>query len=109
MNQYMQHTKYLCYRCNIIDTPKFIDIKKHYLRKNPCKKKSDVILLSDDQLLVMSLIPHYNNNHNIDISEIEYLSKSSIIINPPSSCSSIYQIKSTTRSGNNNIGSSGIN
>ena len=79
MNKYIPHTKYICYRCNSFETSKFMDIKKHFLRKNPCKKKSDIILLSDDQLLVMTIIPHHNENHCIDNDEIEYLSNSNKI------------------------------
>jgi hypothetical protein len=62
-----------------MDTLKFCNIKKHLLRKNLCKKKTDVILLSDDQLLVMSLLPYHNEEHSIDIQEINYLSESNII------------------------------
>ena len=75
----MPPSKYMCIRCDSYECKNFIDIKKHCLRKNPCKKKSDVILLSDDQILVMSLLPYYNDIHNIELTDLEHLSKSKLL------------------------------
>jgi hypothetical protein len=51
-------------------------MKKHYSRKNPCKKIKDVMFLSDDQLLVLSIIPIYNNMTSILENDISHLKKS---------------------------------
>ena len=72
-------TKYLCMRCNNYETRIFNDIKKHCLKIKSCSKRSDIILLSDDQLIVLTLIPYYNNKHLINIHETEHLSESNII------------------------------
>ena len=75
----MSHTKYICIKCNNFSTINYIDIKKHCLRKNSCTKRSDIILLSDDQILVLNLMPYHNNVHSIDINELNHLSNSNII------------------------------
>jgi hypothetical protein len=75
----MPPSKYICIRCDNYECKNFIDIKKHCLRKNPCNKKSDVILLSDDQILAMSIIPYYNNIHNIELKDLEHLSNSKLL------------------------------
>jgi hypothetical protein len=51
-------TEYLCKRCGIFKTKHFNDLKKHIDRKNSCKKTNEVMFLSDDQLLAMSLLPN---------------------------------------------------
>jgi hypothetical protein len=75
----MPQTKYICYRCNNFDTIRFTEIKNHILRKNPCNKKKELILLSEDQIFISTLMPYYNDIHSIDNKDIEYLEKSSII------------------------------
>jgi len=74
-------THYICANCCIMDTTKFSNIKNHFLRKNICRKKTDIILLSEDQILTMSLIPYHYDKHTIDSKDLEYLSKSNIISN----------------------------
>jgi hypothetical protein len=81
LNEQLCVNRYSCYRCCNFDTLKFFNIKRHLLRKTQCKKKSEIILLSDDQLLVMTLLPYHNSEHSIDIDSINYLSKSNIINN----------------------------
>jgi len=75
----MSNKNYVCMKCNNFECINFKEIKRHCLRKNPCSKRSDVILLSDDQLLVLTLIPFQNNEPCIDIYDLEYLSNSKII------------------------------
>jgi hypothetical protein len=65
-------------RCNNFETKIFFEVKKHCLRIRPCCKRTD-IKLSNDQLLLLSLIPYYDNEHSISINELEYLSNSDII------------------------------
>jgi hypothetical protein len=66
-------TCYRCNRCGVFETNKFCDIKKHCIRKNPCKKKNDYIFLSDDQMLALTLIPFQNNLHIINENDINHL------------------------------------
>ncbi len=72
-------TSYICMRCNKYDTKIFYDMKKHCLRRNPCKKRSDIILFSDDQLLISTLLPYYNGIHTASIDEIKSISSINII------------------------------
>ena len=71
--------KYKCTRCCNFETPLYFDIKKHFIRKYPCKKNKLNMFMSDDQLLCSSLIPFYDNVHKLDLSEIEHLKNSKII------------------------------
>ncbi len=75
----MTTLEYICMTCNIYKSKKFNEIKNHCLRKIQCRKRSDIMLLSDDQLLILSILPYYNNNHSININEIKHLEKSNII------------------------------
>jgi hypothetical protein len=68
---------YTCKRCGLLTTNNYNDFKKHLNRKSPCKKKYDSIFFSDDQLLVMSLIPNYEKNKSLN--EIEHLNNSNIL------------------------------
>ena len=72
---------YKCARCFNYNTSKFSNIRNHVMRKTKCKKISDIILLSNDQLLVLTLIPYHYGKHSIKIEDIEYLSNSNIICN----------------------------
>jgi hypothetical protein len=72
-------TIYKCNRCNIFETGRFGDIKKHLFRKNVCKKNEKNIFLSDDQILCMSIISYYKNIHNINEDEIKLLKDSNIL------------------------------
>jgi len=75
----MPPTKYICYRCDSYDTLRFNEMKKHICRKSPCNKKKELLLESDDKILVSSLMPYYNDVHSIEITDIEHLSNSDII------------------------------
>lgn len=70
---------YNCKRCGILKTKHLNDFKKHLNRKNPCKKTNDVMFLSDDQLLVLSLIPYTNDKSNILLDETIHLKKSNLL------------------------------
>ncbi len=71
---------YNCIRCNRYETTIFTDMKKHCTRKRPCIKRNDVILMSEDQILVMTLIPYIDNIHQVSIDELNHLSKSNIML-----------------------------
>ncbi len=72
-------TLYVCIRCNKYETKIFCDIKRHCLRHTPCKKRNDVMLISEDQQLIMTLMPYYNNSHSIEYNDLDHLSNSNII------------------------------
>jgi hypothetical protein len=75
----MRPTKYICRRCNDFNTIRFTDLKKHIFRKSPCNKKKELLLISDDQILISTLMPYYNDKHSIEQKDIEHLSNSDII------------------------------
>ena len=54
-------------------------MKKHFNRKSYCKKNCKYMFLSDDQIISLSLIPYYNDNHNITEKETDHLKDSNII------------------------------
>jgi hypothetical protein len=60
-------SNYLCKRCNFT-SKNFTDIKRHTIKN--VLKKINVYNESDDHLFILSLIPYYNNNQNIDINNI---------------------------------------
>jgi hypothetical protein len=72
-------TKYKCIRCGVYEKTIFSDIKKHLNRKNLCNRNNDSIFLSNDQLLVLSLIPFHNNIHSVSDNDILHLQHSNII------------------------------
>jgi len=72
-------TKYKCIRCGVYEKTIFSDIKKHLNRKNLCNKNNDSIFLSNDQLLVLSLIPFHNNIQSVSDNDILHLQHSNII------------------------------
>ena len=69
---------YLCKKCDY-QTNKYPNIKKHLNIKKPCKKNLEAYNYSDDQLIIMSLLPLIDNKSIIDEKEIDYLKKSDII------------------------------
>jgi len=68
-------------RCNQYDTYAFKDLVRHLQKKNKCSKKLESYNYSDDQLLVMSLMPYHNNKHTIQNNEIEHLKTSNLLYN----------------------------
>ena len=69
-------TIYKCHRCDLFDTTRFSNMKKHFNRKSYCKKNSKYMFLSDDQIISLSLIPY---NHNITEKDTDHLKDSNII------------------------------
>jgi hypothetical protein len=67
---------YICKRCGDLKTNHLSNLKKHINRKNPCKKRYDMMFMSDDQLLVMTLIPKNENNLYINENETIKFKKS---------------------------------
>jgi hypothetical protein len=70
--------KYICKRCNYY-TYKYSDLKRHLKKKISCIKCVESFELSNDQILVLSLLPCVNNSSIVKNNEIEYLKNSNII------------------------------
>jgi hypothetical protein len=66
---------YLCKKCEVFNSKNFGDLKKHMLKKKPCQKKNDSYLLSDDQILAISVLP----NNTIIVEETLHLKNSNIM------------------------------
>ena len=47
--------------------------------KKSCPKNFDALNYSDDQLLILTLLPYYNKKHLVDIYEIDYYKNSNIL------------------------------
>ena len=76
----MCDTNYLCKKCNYkCDT--YYDIKRHLNKKKSCPKEYEAFFNSDDQLLVLTLLPYHDHIHMVDNSEIEHLNKSKKMYN----------------------------
>lgn len=71
-------TKFICKRC-LYETNAFKDLVRHYNKKYKCPKKLKSYDYSDDQLLVLSLMPYHDNKHTITDNEIEHLKSSNIL------------------------------
>ena len=71
--------KYICRRCNY-STYKACDIKRHLFKKISCIKNINSMKMSDDQNIVLSLLP-CNKNILIEDYEIEHLKNSDYISN----------------------------
>ena len=75
----MISNKYRCYKCNSYETTRFNDMKKHICRKNACYCNFNNVLISEDQMLLMSLYPYYGDKHTIKLDELKHLDGSDII------------------------------
>jgi len=76
-------TKYECIRCNY-KSRIFKDIVRHWNRMHLCKKNQDnqnmLINYSDDQSLILSMIPLKDNKRIINMEDLQYLDDSSMIL-----------------------------
>ena len=69
-------TSYLCKRCNFTCI-NYNDIRRHIKKKITCPKKNlEAFSFSNDQLFILTMIPYNNNNHMIDMNEIDFLKES---------------------------------
>ena len=70
---------YICSRCNYsVNT--YFNMKRHLNKKIICNKIIlESIKNSDDQNIVLSLIPYYNGVHNVNIEDLSLLNDSKII------------------------------
>jgi len=63
-------TTYLCKKCNI-RKKHYNDLKKHLYKKKQCSKNLNAFNYSDDQLLILTLLPYFDNIHCVDEKELE--------------------------------------
>jgi hypothetical protein len=71
-------TTYLCKKCNY-QTVNYYNLKKHINIKKSCPKNYDALNYSDDELLVLTLLPYFNKKHILDTNEIDYLKNSNFL------------------------------
>ncbi len=70
--------QYNCKRCGF-DTDNYCDLKRHINRKKMCHKNKEAICLSDDQILVKTLLPYIDGNHMINDNELLFLENSNVL------------------------------
>ena len=58
-------SNYLCKKC-LFKTNHFNDLRRHLNKKKPCEKRLESYNYSDDQLIILSLLPCNENNINVD-------------------------------------------
>jgi len=71
---------YFCKRCDY-SSHVYKDMTRHFLRQKKCKKNLESYNYSDDQILILSLLPHINNINIVQDFEIEHLKKSNLLCN----------------------------
>jgi hypothetical protein len=69
---------YICKKCEY-KTSNYNDLKKHINIKKKCPKNIESINYSDDQLLILSLLPYIDNKHIINIDEVKHLNESTFL------------------------------
>jgi hypothetical protein len=69
---------YQCKRCNY-KTNRYSNLIKHINIKKQCAKKLESYNYSNDQILILTLLPYVENNHLIKESDINYLKDSNEI------------------------------
>ena len=73
-------TIYFCKKCNYTSNI-YKDIIRHTIKQKKCKKNLESFNYSDDQILILSLLPYVNGIHIVSDKEIENLKKSKILNN----------------------------
>jgi hypothetical protein len=71
-------TNYYCKKCSY-KTINFNDLLKHINKQKKCNKNIESYQYSEDQLIVLTLIPYVNGTQNIDLTDIEYLKESDLL------------------------------
>ena len=71
---------YFCKRCDY-SSHVYKDMTRHFLRQKKCKRSLESYNYSDDQNLILSLLPYINHTHIVQDCEIEHLKKSNILYN----------------------------
>ena len=63
-------TTYLCKKCNI-RKEHYNDLKKHLYKKKQCSKNLESFKYSEDQLIILTLLPYFDNKHIVDEIELD--------------------------------------
>lgn len=71
-------TSYNCKKC-FFKTTHYNDLFRHLNRKKKCFKNLDSFNYSNDQLLVLTLLPYNDGVHTINEKDIDYLKESNIL------------------------------
>ncbi len=69
---------YCCKKCDY-RTEFLFNLKKHINKKKVCSKNVDAYHYSDDQILVLTLLPYYENKHCVEEYEIQNLKESKVL------------------------------
>jgi len=77
-NTQKSNTKYICKRCNYM-TYENKDITKHLSIKKRCCQEISTHKYSQDQLIVLTVLPYISDIHTINENELEHLSNSTYI------------------------------
>jgi len=73
--------KYICKRCSY-STSKFMDLKRHLSKKTLCDKDNSLLTtISDDQILLISLLPSDKNINIINNEDMNLLNNSDLLWN----------------------------
>ena len=69
---------YICKKCNF-NTDNLSDLKRHINKKNPCGKSLEAMVYSDDQILVLTLLPYVNDIHILSEVNLDHLNDSNLL------------------------------
>jgi hypothetical protein len=69
---------YRCERC-FYKSDKYPSIIKHILIKKQCSKQIESYKYSDDQLLILSLLPHYDNKSSVNEDDLNKYEKTDVL------------------------------
>jgi hypothetical protein len=69
---------YICKKCNY-NTQNFKDLKKHLLKKKSCQKCFDSLNLSNDEIIIKTVLPYIGKKHILNDSEIDKFKNSNIV------------------------------
>jgi hypothetical protein len=69
---------YICKKCNF-NTDNLSDLKRHINKKNPCGKSLEAMVYSDDQILVLTLLPYVNEIHILNEINLDHLNDSNLL------------------------------
>ncbi len=70
---------YSCHRCSDFQSVYFNDMRKHLTRKHACRRAGESLLYSDDEILVLSLSPSYDDIHSLENDNLSHLKDSNIM------------------------------
>lgn len=77
-NNTNNYTSYICKKCSF-RTTHYNDLFRHLNKKKTCLKNLDSYNYSDDQILILTLLPYYEGIHTVNEKDIDYLKDSDIL------------------------------